>query len=221
MKDDEKLMRERKALKLKSASKQHFDKVALNHEVVEEAVKCYEPTLSMIKNLMKGGGVIADIGCGTGGMLNILARELPEVKLYGVDISPQSIAYTRRTVPSAELFEGDGEDIPLPDGAVDVVLCMHCFHHFPNPGRALREMNRITSCGGSVIIVENDHPFIFRLRKYFKFRRRKYDHGDVRFYSRKKLVSMMRRFGWYGLTVQPIADHSMLVTGRKQGNQSS
>ena len=50
----------------------------------------------------------------------------------------------------------------LPDNFASVVLCTHCFHHFPSPEKALQEFWRITGKGGHFILVENSYSFFRR-----------------------------------------------------------
>jgi ubiquinone/menaquinone biosynthesis C-methylase UbiE len=46
----------------------------------------------------------------------------------------------------------DIADIPLPDGAVDAIMCTEVFEHLPNPVLALKEFSRLIKPGGYLII---------------------------------------------------------------------
>ena len=52
--------------------------------------------------------------------------------------------------PDAEL-KGTVEDIPVEDGAYDVVLCTQVLEHCADPDRAVRELRRVTAPGGRVL----------------------------------------------------------------------
>ncbi len=69
-------------------------------------------------------GVIADLGCGTGTVLELLRRNSPRSRLIGVDCSPEMIRRCRRRFPGVELRR---EDItrPLfePESVDTIVLC--------------------------------------------------------------------------------------------------
>ena len=69
-------------------------------------------------------GVIADLGCGTGTVLELLRRKFGRSQFIGVDLSPEMIERCGKRFPGAEIR---CHDITLPlfdEGSVDtVVLC--------------------------------------------------------------------------------------------------
>ena len=69
-------------------------------------------------------GVIADLGCGVGTVLDLLRREYPKSTLVGVDLSEEMLAWSRERVPSADLRRHDISRRLFDDGSIDtVVLC--------------------------------------------------------------------------------------------------
>ena len=52
--------------------------------------------------------------------------------------------------PDAEV-RGTVEEIPVPDGGFDVVLCTQVLEHCDDPDRAVRELRRVTAPGGRVL----------------------------------------------------------------------
>ncbi|MGJ8513514.1 methyltransferase domain-containing protein [Carnimonas bestiolae] len=55
-----------------------------------------------------------DIGCGTGFMLEQLARAgIAESQLFGIDLAPRMLASARRRLPAAHWLCGDAEQLPL------------------------------------------------------------------------------------------------------------
>jgi len=69
-------------------------------------------------------GVIADLGCGTGTVLELLRRKYRTSQFVGVDLSPEMVDRCRKRFPGAEIRQ---HDISLPlfdDGSIDtIVLC--------------------------------------------------------------------------------------------------
>ena len=59
----------------------------------------------------------------------------------GVDVVPQ---------PAAELV-GRVEELPVEDGAFDLVLCTQVLEHCDDPARAVAELRRVTAPGGRVL----------------------------------------------------------------------
>src|SRR5258708_12757808 len=77
-------------------------------------------------------GVIADLGCGTGTVLELLRRKSPRSRLIGVDCSPEMIRRCRKRFPGVEFRR---EDIPgppfQPESAATILLCST----IPQPSR--------------------------------------------------------------------------------------
>ncbi|MFD9864470.1 class I SAM-dependent methyltransferase [Streptomyces alboflavus] len=113
---------------------------------------------TLTANLRLGpGDVLADIGCGTGGVGLWLARALA-VRLIGVDISPVAVrlASTRAAafVPQgqAEFRTGTLTATGLPDRHVNAVICVDALSCADDRQAALRELHRILRPGGRAVI---------------------------------------------------------------------
>jgi SAM-dependent methyltransferase len=52
--------------------------------------------------------------------------------------------------PAADL-EGAVEDLPVPDGSFDVVICNQVLEHSADPAQAVRELRRVVAPGGRVL----------------------------------------------------------------------
>jgi SAM-dependent methyltransferase len=69
-------------------------------------------------------GVIADLGCGTGTVLELLRRKFPRSRRIGVDASPEMIRRCRRRFPGIELRRKDISEPIFEPGSIDtIVLC--------------------------------------------------------------------------------------------------
>jgi len=92
---------------------------------------------------------LLDVGCGVKPYEPLFAAHVAEY--VGVDVAN----------PAAEL-EGTVEDIPVPDGSFDLVLCTQTLEHVDDPGRAVRELRRVVAPGGRVLLsthgVQVYHP---------------------------------------------------------------
>ena len=103
------------------------------------------------------GDVVFDAGCGTG--VNILLLHSKVARIVGMDYNTGAVERTRRRVASAqianvEVLHGSITTTPLPDGAVDKVLCMSVLQYLDDEGvrAAFREFHRILKPGGAVIL---------------------------------------------------------------------
>ena len=97
-----------------------------------------------------------DIACGEGYGSALLAGVAARV--IGVDIAPDAIAHARRCYqhPNLQFTVGDCVAIPLPDQSVDVVVSFETIEHHGQHDAMLREMKRVLSPGGTLIISSPD-----------------------------------------------------------------
>ncbi len=84
-----------------------------------------------------------DIGTGTGEVALLLAREFPQARVRGVDISESMIAQAKRKVgldPQGRIaFRiGDASDLPWDDQSFDLVTQLNVPPHFAEVARVLR-----------------------------------------------------------------------------------
>jgi ubiquinone/menaquinone biosynthesis C-methylase UbiE len=97
---------------------------------------------------------IADIGAGTGSYALVLAER---------GMRSQAIAH-----PAIEWINGDADNLPLPNQAVDAAIIMLAFHHFQDYRQALCEVHRVVG-NGQIVLFTYDPAMIssFWLTKYF------------------------------------------------------
>lgn len=97
-------------------------------------------------------GHVFDAGCGTGALSAEIVRRNPYLDITGIDISPDYIGYARDREETAQVrFQtGDLTALDFPDAMFDQTLSQLVLHFIPDPGRALRELVRVTKPGGTV-----------------------------------------------------------------------
>jgi ubiquinone/menaquinone biosynthesis C-methylase UbiE len=79
----------------------------------------------------------------------------PGGAVVGVDINPGMLAVARSVTPpnlGIDWCEASAESMPLPDGAMDVVLCQMSLQFIPDGLRGLREMRRVLTPGGRLAL---------------------------------------------------------------------
>jgi len=107
---------------------------------------------------------LLDVACGTGRTLHQLGRAHPELRLYGVDLSPAYVRLARKRlddvtevgVPVALAVE-NAEALPFADATFDIATSVYLFHELPRNARrnAVREMFRVVRPGGLVVIEDS------------------------------------------------------------------
>jgi SAM-dependent methyltransferase len=98
---------------------------------------------------LRRGTVVADVGAGTGKLTRLLAATGARV------IAVEPVAEMRAKLgDGVEALDGTAEELPLEDGAVDVVSVAQAFHWFDHE-RALPELHRVLRPGGHLVLVWN------------------------------------------------------------------
>jgi ubiquinone/menaquinone biosynthesis C-methylase UbiE len=100
------------------------------------------------------GETVLELAAGPG-ETGFLAWELiqPSGRLISSDFSPAMVEVARRRsrvlgLTDVEFRVLDAQELELPDGAVDVVLCRWAYMLMPDPARALDETRRVLRPGG-------------------------------------------------------------------------
>jgi SAM-dependent methyltransferase len=112
---------------------------------------CGNPTA--IAGLQPGQRVL-DLGSGGGLDVFLAARQVgPTGFVYGVDMTDEMLALARANqqaagVANAEFLKGEIEAIPLPDGAVDVVISNCVINLSTDKPAVFREAHRVLRPGG-------------------------------------------------------------------------
>lgn len=103
-------------------------------------------------------GVALDAACGTGRYAELLTGRH---RLIGVDGSPEMLERARVRVPAADFRLGTLDQLPLPDGSVDLVTTALALSHVPELRAVLGEFARVLRPGGRVIISDVHPELIF------------------------------------------------------------
>jgi arsenite methyltransferase len=124
---------------------------ALPDTAVQASLGCGNPTALAE---LKPGEVVLDLGSG-GGIDVLLSgkRVGPTGKAYGLDMTDEMLALANDNKRKAgahnvEFLKGEIENIPLPDGSVDVIISNCVINLSADKDRVLREAFRVLKPGG-------------------------------------------------------------------------
>jgi malonyl CoA-acyl carrier protein transacylase/protein-L-isoaspartate O-methyltransferase len=92
---------------------------------------------------------VVDVGCGRGGTAALLAERFGAA-VTGVDLSPEAIAFCRKTHihPTLHFTTGDAEHLPTDDNSCDVVTNIESSHTYPDMRAFLAEVGRVLRPSG-------------------------------------------------------------------------
>src|SRR5262245_40913572 len=93
---------------------------------------------------------VLEIGVGEGHVTERVRERFPDASIVGVDLPDEELAGDWRAAGLACLF-GDATQLPVPDGAADLVLAIEVLEHIPVPDAALAELARVCSDTGTLV----------------------------------------------------------------------
>jgi len=105
-------------------------------------------------------GILADIGCGPGYLISIIAKAMPDLSIIGVDISQEMVqkaAYNLSSIGLAEKVsfrQGDIQKLPFESDSLDFVISTLSLHHWAEPKQAAIEICRVLKPGGQFLIFD-------------------------------------------------------------------
>jgi demethylmenaquinone methyltransferase/2-methoxy-6-polyprenyl-1,4-benzoquinol methylase len=102
------------------------------------------------------GSRALDVATGTGDLAVELAARGAEVT--GLDFSEPMLELARGKAPGVEWVQGNALDLPYGDGEFDAVTVGFGARNFSDLGRGLREMARVATPGGRVVVLEITTP---------------------------------------------------------------
>ena len=92
-----------------------------------------------------------DIGCAKGFMLYDLKKEIPGIKVRGVDISKYAIKNAKREIKKY-LKVANAKKLPFPNKSFDIVIAINTIHNLNKKdcAKSIKEINRV--CRGKSFI---------------------------------------------------------------------
>lgn len=99
---------------------------------------------------------------------------------------------------SMTFMVGDAEHLPFHAGSFDMITCSNSFHHYPHQLQALREMHRVLSSNGQLLVVDGhrDDPIGYLIFDVIVDSMEK----SVHHCSRRQLLQMFREAGFHKVT---------------------
>lgn len=156
---------------------------------------------------------VLDVGCGTGYATRMLAQRLPRGRACGIDIAPEMIEQARAKVTEdieerIEFVPASSADLPYGDDTFSHIICTNSFHHYPDPMEAFKEMQRVLTPQGQVVIFENAPDMSWYTWCWDRFLRI-VEKGHVRYYPSYELGQMIRDAGFDDVELKVLRNEFM------------
>ncbi len=139
-------------------SKEYFADVAKNWDEMRVGYfteKMRDDAIARIN--LPPGAIVADVGTGTGFMIQGLAPLVSGV--YGFDESSEMLAVASRNLAgysNVQLREAQGAVLPVPADSFDAVFGNMYLHHTIDPAASVAELARVLRPGGWLLLIDMD-----------------------------------------------------------------
>jgi ubiquinone/menaquinone biosynthesis C-methylase UbiE len=128
-------------------------------EIFEAAL--VDVTLAMAEGLpdrLRAGAEVADIGCGSGHAINVMAQAFPASRFTGIDFSEEGVAVGRAEgdrlgLTNTSFVQHDVATLDIAD-AYDVITAFDAIHDQAHPAQVLANIYRALRPGGVFLMVD-------------------------------------------------------------------
>ena len=106
-----------------------------------------------LKNLDLAGGVVIDVGCGSGLSFGYVSTQASVV--VGIDVSRKLLRKAKeqaRAYGNTFVLQADADHLPFRDGFFDFVFAFTVLQNMPQPAETLDELKRATKANGKVVV---------------------------------------------------------------------
>ncbi len=116
------------------------------------------PALDGVTDRLAAGTTVADVGCGAGGALLLMAGAFPNSRFRGYDISRFALARAeekRAEAGAPNVAFLDPREDPLPDdGSIGFVTTFDCIHDMTHPFEMMQTLRRAIADDGTWLLVD-------------------------------------------------------------------
>ena len=116
------------------------------------------PLADGLPERLREGADVADIGCGSGHAINVMATVFPVSRFTGIDFSEEAVAIgaaeaDRLGIVNASFAARDVAELGV-DNAYDVITVFDAIHDQAQPARVLENIYRALRPGGTLLMVD-------------------------------------------------------------------
>jgi SAM-dependent methyltransferase len=115
------------------------------------------PALEGVKEKLEAGARVADVGCGHGASVAVMAAAYPKSKFFGFDFHAPSVETSRKRAAEAGVADRTKFEVSNATsyaGEYDLICFFDCLHDMGDPVGAARHAREHLTPGGTVLLVE-------------------------------------------------------------------
>jgi SAM-dependent methyltransferase len=148
---------------------QHFWFRARNHLILKLA--------RGISSLWQPGGLVLEVGCGTGNVLRVLEKACPNCRVVGLELWSDGLRHARAR-SAAFLVQADIRNIPF-GRQFDLVGMFDVLEHIPEERETLAAVRTCLSPGGRLLLTVPAHQYLWSYFDEAAHHCRRYSAHDI------------------------------------------
>jgi len=146
----------------------------VRNKIILWAIKKYSPTFNSFM----------EIGCGTGFVLNGIAKQYPSASIVGSELFIEGLEYAAHRVPQATCVQMDARQIPYKD-EFDLIGAFDVLEHIEDDKTVLQNIYKALTPNGKLILTVPQHQWLWSKADVFACHERRYSFLELE----KKLTS--------------------------------
>jgi ubiquinone/menaquinone biosynthesis C-methylase UbiE len=171
----------------------------------------FAATSKLLEQLLEGDGAplhastpCLDAGGGSGATSSWLANRSRTVLC---EYEPVAISAAVVRYPTYLATRGNINRLPFPDQTFDVVMCVTalCHEMNPDPGGTVAELARVLAPGGRLLLLEPNHPWLWRGHDRITHTARRFTVPTLRRYVQNAGLRVVRSTAAFSYLVPPAA----------------
>jgi len=117
---------------------------------------CIQLYQHLVESADIAGKSVLEVSCGRGGGAHYAMRYLKPARYVGLDLSPTSVGFCRRTYQfeGLEFVEGDADDLPFDDNEFDVVVNVEASNGYHSVPLFFEQVHRVLKPGGKLLFAD-------------------------------------------------------------------
>ncbi|MBT5399734.1 methyltransferase domain-containing protein [bacterium] len=165
--------------------------------------------------------IIADIGCGSGELLDILAHSSKTV--YAIDISEKMLEKSKSNnkLNNIKYIQSACDPCPIDSESVNKIVSLGVLDYVSDINSYVAEFNRILKLGGIAIITSPKSPSLFSFLRWFNSSRKVLTKMPplVNIFSKKEIQEILHNADLEVLEISPLWTTMWLIVVKKSKNK--